>query len=79
MGYNDDYTVGNLLDFEYFKKHYKLIAINLSKQKELESDIVQQVNFIGSLEAQATIFFIIEHKERTTIDFSQNSATIFST
>ena len=56
MGYNDDYTVGNLIDFEYFKQHYRLIAIDLSKQKELEQDIVQQINFIGSLEEQATYY-----------------------
>ena len=79
MGYNDDYTVGNLIDFEYFKKHYKLIAINLSKQKELESDTVQQINFIGTLEQHATLFVIIEHREHTTVDYLQNSATIFST
>ena len=30
------FTRGNLLDFEYFKEHYKLIAIDLSKQIELE-------------------------------------------
>ena len=35
MGRNSDYTTGNLLDYEYFSKHYKLIAINLSKQIEL--------------------------------------------
>ena len=79
MGYNDDYTVGNLIDFEYFKQHYKLIVIDLSKQKELENNVMQQVNFIGSLEQAATLFVIIEHREQTTIDFSQNSATIFST
>ena len=28
---NNDYTTGNLLDYEYFSKHYKLIAIDLSK------------------------------------------------
>ena len=79
MGYNDDYTIGNLIDFEYFKEHYKLIAIDLSNQKELESDIVQQINFIDTLEQQATLFVIIEHCEQTIIDFSQNSATIYST
>ena len=79
MEYNDDYTVGNLIDFEYFKKHYRLIAIDLSKQKELENDnVMQQINFIGTLEEQETLFIIIEHLEQTTIDFSQNSATIFS-
>ena len=79
MEYNDDYTVGNLIDFEYFKKHYRLIAIDLIKQKELENDnVMQQINFIGTLEEQETLFIIIEHLEQTTIDFSQNSATIFS-
>ena len=28
---NNDYTTGNLLDYEYFSKQYKLIAIDLSK------------------------------------------------
>ena len=31
---NNNYTAGNLLDYEYFSKHYKLIAIDLSKQIE---------------------------------------------
>ena len=74
---NSDYTTGNLLDYEYFKDHYKLIAIDLSKQSELENnDIKQQINFIGRLEQNATMFFIIEKKEETTLDFSQNSVTI---
>ena len=37
MSKNNNYTTGNLLDYEYFKDHYKLIAIYLSKQIELES------------------------------------------
>ena len=28
---NTDYTTGNLLHYEYFSKHYKLIPIDLSK------------------------------------------------
>ena len=31
MSKNNDYTTGNLLDYECFSKHYKLIAIDLSK------------------------------------------------
>ena len=31
-GQGDDYTTGCLLDYPYFKQHYKLIAIDLSKQ-----------------------------------------------
>ena len=37
MSKNSDYTTGNLLDYEYFSNHYKLIAIDLSKQTELEN------------------------------------------
>ena len=33
MRRNNDQTTGNVLDYEYFSKHYKLIAIiDLSKQ-----------------------------------------------
>ena len=75
---NNDYTTGNLLDYEYFSKHYKLIAIDLSKQIELgNSDLKQQINFIGKLEDdRATMFFIIEKSEETTFEFSQNSVSI---
>ena len=31
MSNNNDYTTGNLLDFAYFKKNYRLIATDLSK------------------------------------------------
>ena len=33
---NNEYTTGNLLDYDYFKKYYKLIAIDLSKQQVLQ-------------------------------------------
>ena len=33
---NNEYTISNLLDYAYFKKHYKLIAIYLSKQTKLK-------------------------------------------
>ena len=73
------YTRGNLLDYEYFKEHYKLIAIDLSKQIELENkDIKQQINFIGNLDRDngAVMFFIIEKCEETILEFSQNYASI---
>ena len=71
MTKNNDYATGNLLDYEYFKDQYKLIAIDLSKQTELENpDLKQKINFIGRLEENnATTFFIIEKKEETTFDF----------
>ena len=33
---NNEYTTGNLLNYDYFKKYYKLIAIDLSKQQVLQ-------------------------------------------
>ena len=73
-----DYTTGNLLDYEWFSKHYKLIAIDLSKKIELENpNLKQQINFIGKLEDDsATMFFIIKKSEETTLEFSQNSVSI---
>ena len=75
---NNDYTTGNLLDYEHFSKHYKLVAIDLSKQTELENpDLRQQINFIGKPEDdKATMFFIIEKSEETTFEFLQNSVSI---
>ena len=73
------YTRGNLLDYEYFKEHYKLIAIDLSNQIELENkNVKQQINFIGNLERDdgAVMFFIIEKSEETIIAFLQNYDSI---
>ena len=72
MTINNDYTTISLLDYEYFKDHYKLIAIDLSKQIKLEiPDLKQEINFIRRLEENnATMFFIIEKKEETTFAFS---------
>ena len=50
MSNNNDYTTGNLLDYEYFSNHYRLIAIDLSKRIELENHNLKQINFIGRLE-----------------------------
>ena len=76
MSNNNDYTSGNLLDYVYYKKHYKLIAINLSKQTKLKDP--RQINFIGKLlrNIGATMFFIIEKSEETIFNYSQNSVTI---
>ena len=47
MGNDNDYTTGNLFDFAYFRKNYRLIAIDLSKQTKLKDP--QQISFIGKL------------------------------
>ena len=46
-GQEDDYTTGSLLDYNCFKKYYKMIAIDLSKQQTVEADpkAIQQIYF----------------------------------
>ena len=39
MSRNNEYTTGNLLDFVYFRKKYKLIATELNKQTKLKDKI----------------------------------------
>ena len=49
IGQGDDYTTGCLWDYEYFKDNYRLIAVDLSKQKALDTDprAIQQIVFQG--------------------------------
>ena len=65
-GQGDDYTTGCLLHYLYFKEHFELIAIDLSKQQKLDADpkAMQQINFTGNLEKNATIFFIIGKRKK---------------
>ena len=56
-GQGDDYTTEYLLDYQYFKDHYNLIAIDLSKQKELDTDsrAIQQIEFYGMLKTNLQV------------------------
>ena len=51
----DDYTTGCLLDYQYFKDHYQLIAVDLRKQKELDADsrAIQRIEFYGMLKSKS--------------------------
>ena len=66
------------MDHEYFSNHYKLIAIDSTKQIELENfDLKPQFNFIGKLEDGRTkMFFVIEKWEETNFEFSQKFTNI---
>ena len=76
MRNNKDYTTGNLLHFAYFKRNYRLIAIDLSKQTILKD--ARQISFIGKLSNTlgARMFFIVEKSEETTFNFSETPVTI---
>ena len=62
-----DYRTGCLLDYNYFKEHYKMVAIDLSKQQPLDADpkAIQEVNFKGNLERDnGTIMFFITEEAK---------------
>ena len=82
-GQGDDYTTVCLLDDNYFKNYYMMIAIDLSKKQALSADpkAMQQINFTGNLErgGQTTIYIIIEEakkkKKKTMRVFGRNCNT----
>ena len=52
IGQRDDYTTSYLLDYPYFKKYYKLIARDFSKQQNFNADpkATQKINFTRNLD-----------------------------
>ena len=78
-GQGDDYTTVCLLDYNYFENYYKMIAIALCKQEALDAypKAIQQINFTGNLEQQASIFFIVEKEKEIVTDFSQGTVKMF--
>ena len=63
-GEGDDYTTGCLLDYMCFKKYYKMIAIDVSKQQALDADCkaIQQINFTANVDRanNTRLYLIIE-------------------
>ena len=78
-GQGDDYTTGCLLDFAYFKKNYRLIAADLSKQKALNADsrAIQQIIFTGTASAAVIIYYILEQSKETILEFSKGTTKVF--
>ena len=74
-GQGDDYTTGWLLDYNYLKKCYRMIAIDLSKQQALDVDpkAIQQINFMANLDRAGNMrfYFILEEAKETVFEFSQ--------
>ena len=68
-GQGDDHAFGSLLDYSYFNNHYKMIVIDLSKQRVFDADptAFQPINFTTNLDrdGNATLFFIIEETKET--------------
>ena len=79
IGKGEDYTTGSLLGFNYFKKHYKLVAVDLSKQKELDADprAIQQIEFKYMLETNSTIYWILEKSKETILEIYKGTVKVY--
>ena len=79
-GKGDDNTTGYLSDYLYFKENYKMVAVDLSRQNELDVDLraIQQINFTANIDraGNTTIFFIIEEAKETIFEFSQGTLKV---
>ena len=82
-GQGDDYTTGCLLDFAYFEKNYRLITVDLSKQKALDVDsrAIQHIIFTGKIKAtkantRVIIYYILEKSKETILEFSEGTTKV---
>ena len=77
-GKGDDYTTGCLLDYQCFKDYYQLIAVDLSKQKELDADprAIQQIEFYGELETNSQVCTVLEKSKETVLEFYKGTANV---
>ena len=79
IGKGENYTTGSLLDYDYFNKHYKLVAAYLSKQKELDSDprAIQEIEFKYMLETNSTIYWVLEKSKETILEFYKGTVEVY--
>ena len=81
--YTTGYTTGCLLDFAYFERNYRLIAVDLSKQKALDTDprAIQQIIFTGKIKStvantRVIIYYILEQSKETMLEFSKGTTKV---
>ena len=79
IGKGEDNTTGSLFDFNYFDKHYKLVAVDLSKQKELDANprTIQQIEFKCMLGISSTIYWVLEKSKETILEFYKGTVKVY--
>ena len=66
------------MDFAYFEKNYKLIGVDLSKQKALDADpkAIQKIIFNGKTDNQIRAYYILEQSKETILQFSKGTTKV---
>ena len=79
IGKGEANTTGSLFDFNYFDKHYKLVAVDLSKQKELDADprAIQQTEFKYMLGTNSTVHWVLEKSKETILEFDKGTVKVY--
>ena len=72
-------TTGSLFDFNYFDKHYKLVAVDLSKRKELDADprAIQQTEFKYMLGTNSAVHWVPEKSKETILEFDKGTVKVY--
>ena len=82
IGQGDDYTIECLLDYAYLKDNYRLIAVDVNKQKALDADprAIQQIVFQGvggeADNAKAKLYTILEKLNETILEFYEGTVKV---
>ena len=73
-------TTDCLLDYIYFKKYYKMIATDLTKQQALDADpkAIQQIKFRGKLKNNARYFSSLKKRKNSFRFFIRNCKSILT-
>ena len=68
-----------MFDLSYFDKHYKLVAVDLSKQKELDADprAIQQIESKYMLTTNSTIYWVLEKSKETILEFDKGTVKVY--
>ena len=75
-GQGEDYITGCLLDYQYFKDHYNLIEVDLSKQLDADSGAVQQIEFYGMLKTNSQVCSVLEKSKERILEFYKGTAKV---
>ena len=68
-----------MFDSNYFDQHHKLVAVDLSKQKELDADpaAIQQIEFKYMLQTNSTIYWVLEKSKETILEFYKATVKVY--